>query len=229
MEDKNYGFTLIEILLAILIFGILVTALFGSMRMVIFGSNAIPEGMQGYESGVVCLNRMVKDLKSMYISSALIYKKPTFNAPPDSYRITGENTEEDFGQLRFTAMAHLPFGPEQGGGLAEIIYYVHTTEERGNLLKRRDRPYPGFETDKEDDLFEPSAKDPILCKNVKSLIFTYYDQENEEFETWDSDASSSKYATPRGIKISIETGDEDITSGLFESRVALKVYRDKIK
>ena len=70
--------------------------------------------------------------------------------------------------------------------------------------------------------------DPVLCENVKSLVFKYYDQEGSEYDVWDSDSADVDYSTPRAIKITLEIGD-DSSFLHFETMVKLPVFREKIE
>ena len=73
--------------------------------------------------------------------------------------------------------------------------------QSGYILRRSDRLYP-YEPPEE------QADDPVLCEKLKSLVFTYYDNEGEAHDTWDSESEDVAYATPKSINILLEVGDE---------------------
>jgi len=89
------------------------------------------------------------------------------------------------------------------------------------VLKRADHlyPYPPF---------EENGGDPVLCQDVKSLAFRYYDNEGSESEEWNSDSDEYGHATPAAIVIQLEIGNES-TSYTFETTVRLAVHRKKIE
>lgn len=218
------GFTLFEILIALFIFSVVVTTIFGSYRAVFSSVEPIERGINEFEMATNCINRMVLDLKSAYVLPRYAYSQPGFDDPPDPYRMVGDGDYTaggSFSRFRFTSLAHVGMGGGIRDGVAEIVYYVRESQEAGAVLKRSDTlpPFPEF---------EPGGGDPVLCENVKALTFTYYDEEGIEYEAWNSEAGEFKYATPRAIRIQLETGDES-RSLFFETLVDFPVYREKIE
>ncbi len=227
-SDSRGGFTLVEILIAITIFAVVVTTIFSSFRAVLSKNEAIRHGEDAYEMARSCMNRIVMDLTFLYIERPPMYQKPEFNAPPDPYRFVAEQTftgTQNFTRLRFASTAHLPMGEETGGGLAEIVYYVprQTYSETVPVLRRSDRSYP-YDLDPE---FRERDHDPVLCENVAEFALTFYDEEGNAHEEWNSDSDRYRYATPRmvAVKLKINLGDEGHE---FYSRIALPVFREKI-
>jgi general secretion pathway protein J len=222
MENKYSGFTLLEILLAIFIFSIIMTTLFGAFSMVFSSADVIDKNIAANEMAKSCLIRMTDDLQSIYVTPDIRYSKPEFNSEPDPYRVVGETVStqgKDFPKLRFTSSAHIPFGKGMTFGVAEILYYVGETEENRIMLRRSDRI--NFDTPSETD-----GADPVLCEDIKSLKFTYYDKEGTEHESWDSETAEFKYETPSAIAILLEIGDE-YSSFFFTTRVNFPVCRIK--
>ena len=220
----NSGFTLFEILIAIFIFALVVTTVFGSYNFIISNAEGMVEGVSTYEAARNCLDRMSVDLRSIYVEMVPPYRPPGMESPPGDYRIEGKMVDVEnipFSRLRFTALAHLLLEGNVRDGIAEIYYYVQPSEDGGFVLRRSDNlhPYPAF---------EEKASDPVLCENVKSVTFLFYDQKGEEYKKWDSDSDDFGYATPRAIRIRLEVGDEG-TSRLLETTVGIPVYRKKLK
>jgi general secretion pathway protein J len=217
------GFTLFEIMVAIFIFAIVITMLFGSLGVVLSGTKAIKERVDLAETAKICIERMVSDLQSIYLELPPAYLPPEFDAPPDPYRIVGDKTDVntvDFSRLRFTSHAHLPFKQDHASdGIAEIVYYVQEDDDGSIVLRRSDRLYPYKE-------FEENESDPLLCEAIRSLEFKFYDEEGEEYDNWDSESPDFKYATPRAIGLLLETGN-DSASETYDTRVSLRVYRKK--
>lgn len=221
-QTKEGGFTLLEVLIAIFIFAIIVTTVFASYNSIFTGSGTIDQGMASYEMAKNCLNRMIFDLESVYVSLYPKYAPPDLDDPPDPYRMLGDSIyikTAEFPKLRFTSFSHLSLNGKTESGIAEIVYYVQDTEEHGFILRRADNLYP-YQS------FEEKTSDPILCEGIKSLTFKYYDYEEEEYDLWDSDAEDWGYTTPKRIAIKLEI---DNNSGrlLFETMVTLPVHRKK--
>jgi len=221
---KSYsrGFTLLEILIAIFIFGIVVTTIFGSYNFIFSTTDAFESGIAVYEPARNCLNRMTTDLQAVHVSFPPAYTPPGLDAPPDLYRFSGETDTVGntvFSRLRFTSLAHVAFEKNRQEGIAEIVYYVQPGDNGTFILRRSDTLYPYKP-------FREKGTDPILCENLKSLKITYYDAEGTDADHWNSDSNEFKYTTPRAVGIQLELGNES-SSQQFATLVTLPVYRLK--
>ena len=222
--DTSNGFTLVEILLAFLILGIVMTTIMASFNAVFSTTDTLNNSSQYFDTAKNCLNRMTLDLEALYVRQPPLFKKPEFDDPPDPYRIVGSILDSggtSFAKIRFTSSAHIPLAKSQRDGIAEIVYYVQAKRDGQMVLKRADHLYPY-------PVFEENGGDPVLCNNLKSLAFKYFDADGAEFEEWDSDSDEYGYATPAAVNIQLEIGNET-TSYDFETTVNLAVQRQKIE
>ncbi|CAN2040876.1 general secretion pathway protein J [Candidatus Magnetomoraceae bacterium gMMP-15] len=231
LKIKNHGFTLLEILIAMFLFGLVASTIFGAYTNVFQTVKSTEDDALIYIMAKNCMDRILMDLESIYIILPPVWKYPDKrgdNDPdPDLYRIQGE-MDGDFSKLRFTSHAHVPLDGSSYGGIAQIVYYVTEDDQQSdNMVLRR---WDTLEIEKE---FEENDVDPILCEYLKSFKFTYvyYDEEDDEPEDiWDSESDEKKYATPRAIEIRLELVNpksEDEDSIVFETRATLPVYRPK--
>ena len=223
-ETGSRGFTLMEILLAFLILGIVVTTILASFNAVFSTTDTLKNSSRYYDMAKNCLNRMTLDLGALYITQPPLYKPPDVDDPPDPYRIQGSSNEiggTSFANVRFASNAHIPLNKSIKGGVAEIVYYVQGKDDGQQVLRRGDHlyPYPPF---------EENSGDPVLIEHVKSLAFKYYDSEGSEFEEWNSDSKEYSYATPTAIGIELEIGDESVSYN-FETTIRFAVNREKIE
>ncbi|MEW6673900.1 MAG: prepilin-type N-terminal cleavage/methylation domain-containing protein [Thermodesulfobacteriota bacterium] len=216
------GFTLLEILVAIFIFGVVATTIFGSYRFIFSTSDAFENGITIHEAARNCLNRMTADLQSAYVSLPPAYTPPKSGAAADPYRFSGEIEtvgSASFSRLRFASLAHVALEKNTRQGIAEIVYYVQTGADGMFILRRSDTLYPYKP-------FQEQGTDPILCENLKSLKFTYYDNEGDDSNRWDSDSEDFRYTSPRAVGIQLGLGSGSV-SQRFEALVALPAYRPK--
>jgi general secretion pathway protein J len=223
-KEVQHGFTLMEILLAFLILGIVVTTIMASFNAVFSTTDTLNSSSRYYEMAKSCLNRMTLDLEAFHALQPPLYKKPEFDAPPDPYRLVGSVIDvggTSFATIRFTSRAHIPLGISKRDGIAEIVYYVQAKNDGQVVLRRADHLYPYPE-------FEENAGDPVLCNNIKSLVFKYLDADGSELDEWDSDSDEVGYATPAAIRIALKLGDET-TSYDFGTTVRLSAGREKIE
>lgn len=212
------------------IFGVVVTTIFGSYRTVFSSVGALQSRIDLNEMAAVCFDRMTADLRSAYVARGPAYEKPGFDDPPDPYRFVAERVYEaggTFPRVRFASFAHLPMGEDRRTGIAEIVYYVASTDPLGTgeaeqVLKRADRlpPYP--------ESFEPREADPVLCENVRSMEVAMLDAEGEERESWNSEGTDQDRATPRAVAVSLELGDENV-SLFFRTVIEIPVYRESVE
>jgi general secretion pathway protein J len=216
------GFTLMEILVAVFILGIVVTTVMASFSMVFSTTAAMEEAGAAFEMGKTCMNRITTDLENIAIAERPFYKPPKTDDPPDPYRLQGTNESiggTGFAKLRLASRAHVPLGGSPREGIAEIVYYVQARPDGSSQLKRADYlyPYPRF---------EERSSDPVLCENVKSLAFLYYAEDGTDSETWDSESERFANATPAMVAVRLEiAAGADVF--LFQTTVKLPLVRRK--
>ncbi len=219
-DRRGAGFTLLEILVAIFIFAVIITTVFGSFRAVFFSADAVGSDVAIFQTARTCLNRMATDLGALYITEYPRYTKPAFDDPLDPYRLVGDTTDvtgNSFGRLQFASLAHLPLHGDHRRGVARIVYYVHQRKDDSLVLRRADDLFPFPE-------FEASEDDPILCDKLLGITFAYGGAEDETAERWDSESADDDYATPHSVSVRLTVGDPSrpIT---FTTRIPLHVYR----
>jgi general secretion pathway protein J len=227
-HHRSSGMTLLEILLAMLIFSIVITTIFGSYNAVFSTVDVLKEDAARYEMGRESLQRMSADLQSLHITSELGYAPPEFNDPPDPHRFIGESSYTaggTFARLRFTSLAHLPIGEtHRRAGIAEIVYYVTMNDDGRTTLRRADSLFPHYRYN-DGNRFEEDLADPVLCEDVRGFSIVYINTEGTEQEVWRSEDEQFGYATPRSLKIRLEIGDDQAFLP-FETVVALPVFRE---
>lgn len=222
IKNQLSGFTLLEILVAIAIFAVVVTTIFGSYRFIFSNTDVFDGSTAGFESARSCLNRMTADLQAAYVTYPPVYPPPDADKTPDPYRFFGETVavgNTSFPRLRFTSLAHIPFEKSRQEGIAEIVYYVQPGDNETFTLRRADTLYPYKP-------FREKGADPVLCESLKSLAFTYYHTDGAEYDYWDSDEEDFKFATPRAVGIRLEIGNGSY-SQRYTTLVQLPVHRLK--
>ncbi|MFQ5484795.1 MAG: type II secretion system protein J [Desulfobacterales bacterium] len=221
-SEADGGFTLIEILIAIFIFAVLITTVFGSYRSVFSNTGTMDRNMDLYETGQNCLQRIIGDLESMHLSVPPTYSPPGFNEPQEPYRFVGVVDmlgSSTFSRLRFASLSHLPFFPDLRQGISEIVYYVRPSKDGHFKLKRSDNIYPF--------IYKYTKKkriDPVLCEEIMKFDLKFYSHDGTEHDEWHSESKAFNYETPKAVKIQIDLTN-DLTSQSFETVVILPVNR----
>lgn len=167
---RCHGFTLAELLIAILIFAVVVSLTYGAFTTTFTAVDSGDASSRFGERARITLERMSEDLESFYGG-----EKGFFQGESERF---GANRSDS---LTFSSTAHLRFNrDQQARGVTAITYTVEEVEDSGELrLYRNDAPIlPGVEAEEE--------KGFLLCEGLRELTFTYIDDEGGEFESWDS-------------------------------------------
>jgi len=214
-----------EILIAMFIFAIVLSTIYtsytGTFRIV--GETEYQADIYGMAR--VALERMQEDLESVYIplKGEKSPESDEGQADNEEGAFVGEDNEiegRSTDSLHFTSRAHLVFNEqEQSSGTAEIAYYVEEHEEgEVFVLKRSDRA--AFE-----EMPEEGTGGLVLCDSLVSVNFTYYDDEGEEHDNWDSTSDEFKDKIPRMVSIMLEfeNSSDPETPFKFLTKVAFPV------
>ena len=219
---QTSGFTLMEILVAIFLMSMVMTALFTAFNAIFGVNEPLEKGAIVHDMAKNCMSLITADVMSVYTTQPPLWKKPDFDEDPDPYRVKGELVSvetETFPRLKFSSLNHISFGELRNQGIAEIVYYVTASQDRGFVLKRFDSLYPH-------EAFEERDLDPVICTHIRSLEIRYYDEGGEEYDHWDSETDEFGYATPTSLLIKMALGDPK-NIYIFETRVAVPLCRKK--
>lgn len=185
---KDRGFTLIEILIAILILSIVLTTVYASYTGTFRFIRSSQEDSEIYGMARSAIARMSKDIGGLIpYNSAYVFKG-------DSYSLKGK----DFMRLSFLSSKHIAFS--KGGvdsGVAMIGYeVVEDAENDGFMLIRTDVAGWAEEgvdkVDKQSSPEEILKKGFIICRGLDSVVFKFYDAEGKEYDVWDSVSGAEK-------------------------------------
>jgi len=226
--NRQGGFTLLEILLAIAIFAIVATTLLGTYNRVFSLTAMADSRSKNDQAGRIAMMRIMMDLQNLIITPMPLYN-PKQKDPDvaDPHAFVAEQVslgQHVFGQLRFASLAHVYYGRGAQNGIARIVYYIESMEGGGYSLHRADRLFA-------DQPFAPDPTDPVLCRYVTefSLKFFYAD---DIYDAWDSDSPRTDHATPQaiGIQLSIGSADHPLQTVLsLETRIDLPMFRSAVK
>lgn len=195
------GFTLLEILIAIFMLALVVSAVFGAFSGTFKVVNETEAQEEIYATARVALERISEDLASVYGGGLSNEEKFTADANRQRPLFVGEDhqlNEQSADTLRFLSWAHLAFkAGRQPGGPAQINYYTRYREETGDLALYR--------SDTLDYLEAPEADQGglLLCEGLKWLDFIYYDKEGGAHKSWDTTEGGGKTVLPSRVEITV--------------------------
>lgn len=196
------GFTLVEILIAVLIFSIVISTLFSSFNAFVFSSKTVKEDIIHNEKITTVFKRITMDLEALYVLQPPRYRKPEFNSDPDPYRFFGKENavgQQEFSSMTFASLAHATTGSDQRTGVAGIVYYVKENNNHTYDLHRTDTLLP-FSKEPE------SCYDPILCKDISGFEIIYTDFNGNEYKYWNSDDEEFSHIFPSIINVALSLG-----------------------
>ncbi len=209
---KNiHGFTLLELLIAIFIFAVVVSSVYGTYTTTFKVVANVESETEVHHRARIALERIAEDLESVYQVSA--------------GTMEGESQDIDSRRadtLKFVTRAHLNLGStDPDPKLATVQYSVESDDETGLF-----RLYRADTLMTPDVVIDPDEKGFLLCDTLWEVRFTYFDETGAEEEDWDSSSGSSSTTTtgfPVMIQISLRfansSGDGEGT--LFTTAVAL--------
>lgn len=212
MDDK--GFTLLEVLLATTVLGVVMAMLSLSLAATLRVVEATEQQEEVYFLAQTALRRITEDLAAAV---------PTANNPFSGQKKTDSYRRVD--TLEFTSQAHLVLNPEkQHPGVATIRYTVAADPDDERLLRllRSDTPVlPGVVPAV--DRMNDAAAEPafLLADTLRAVRFSYFNRKGQEFDSWQETAitggDEETGALPAAVHCTLEfwiDPDKDIWQSL---------------
>lgn len=203
--SKARGMALIEVMVALGILTMMVASVWSGFEGTVRASEISEKVQTRYQSVRSALNRMAVEIPHAYLS---------FSQSIDEQRhftIFDGQVESDSSILTFSSFAHLRLRKDSNEGDQSLIQYFvardpENTDKR-HLYRRESKRLTG---DLPEDLerFEPAY---VLCEDVESIRFEYWDEVNEEWRkdwtTIRNDAQPDRL--PERVRIELSIEDEE--------------------
>ncbi len=209
MNHSREGFTLLELLIAIAIFGMVIGLAYSSYNATFHIIGGAEARTETYSKARVAMERIVNDLESFYPAADLIFKG-------SSESPTGHRGDT----LEFTSTASVRLHPDSLPAGPVIIRY-HVLEDPDSdalLLYRTEQP---LLTKKEED---DDNSGLLLCDNLQEVAFDYRNKEGLDVESWGEDGEGMDASSlPSRISISLRfnDGQEGEPGTLFQTGLTL--------
>ena len=196
--SNNKGFTLLETLLAFFIFAILFTTIYASYSGSIKTINMTEARLETYRKAAIVMDGISGDLQASYIS---ILPLNSFGNPAGYTRFLGE--DKDFsGSSADTMSFFTRIGPlfsnkmEMATGQL-ISYDVVQGNEEGELVLLR--------SENSEFIDDTEGREGLtLCDGLQGITFTYFNDDGDPNESWDSDSEEFEGSLPRMVSVSLE-------------------------
>ncbi|MCL2669657.1 MAG: prepilin-type N-terminal cleavage/methylation domain-containing protein [Syntrophaceae bacterium] len=186
------GFTLLEVLIAVLILGIVMTTVYASYWGTFRVIGETRSDAEAYGIGRTVLDRVTKDLAAT---------SPWAGAFFFQTRVQTLGREEVV-RLRFRSRAHLAFREDEAPeGIALIEYRL--AEETGKA---------GYVLWRSDSLFlDPGSGWPetprggfLLGERIEALTWRFYDERGREYDRWDSEGGLETQQSKAPVTVVVE-------------------------
>lgn len=188
---RSKGFTLVEILIAIFILGLVMATVYVSYSGILKTSHQLEEEGGIYKMARTSMYRMIKDLSSLQASSGAL----DFRAEKKTLG------KREFYTLSFWSASHLTFGENEGAGRPAAISYTVQEDEGGGSFSLWRSDVSGAKPSPDKNV----SGGFVICKNVDSWILKFYDAAGTELDAWDSASFSAeqKGKVPAAVKIEL--------------------------
>jgi prepilin-type N-terminal cleavage/methylation domain-containing protein len=199
------GFTLIEVLLALTIFALMGTILYGAFSL---GHGAVEKSQKSFEMNQKL--RAVDELLGSYIRSAFPYRSTPQSAP---LLFAGESAE-----LTFVSSFSLAMG---GRGMAKVRLFWQGDERRGGALYLEEETPVRVPNEEDNEGHEGVRNGMVIREGIKEFRISYLDPQNEEEkweERWDA---GERNGLPRAIRLDYRTEDGGKAQWVFPVMMSL--------
>ncbi len=213
------GFTLIEVLIAIVILAMMSVLIYTSLSQLLKIKEETETEDTRNHSVMLVLGKMTRDFEMAFLLTNV-----DFLGTSGKLKTAFVGTEEkvDFNTLSLTRY----FKEVKENDFGEVGYFLKEDRERGGekILLRR-------ESKNMDDKPEEGGDPETLLEGVLELHLSYYDAKKKEwFKSWNSTQIEFNNQLPRMVKIEIKMKDPESEDPLVYSTLAnVKFYAQPIQ
>ncbi len=207
---RSKGFTLIEIMIAILILALVLSTVYAAYSSTMKLVSDIEYESHLYKMARTAMDRMIKDLSSLQPYA-------------DSFDLRAEKktlSNHEFYSISFWSASHLAFGENEGNGSPAAISYYVEEDEGGESFSLRRSDFPGGKPSREKNI----SGGYVVCRSVDSLRLRFYDAANREMESWDSSSLSSEQKGKAPVTVKIELALVNINNKEKPYKFMTKVF-----
>lgn len=217
--QRQDGFTLIEVLIAVVLLAVISFLVYQSMGSAVGSKERFENRELAYRGANVFLDRLTRELTTAVLYANVELLGVSANGEQVSKSVFSGTNSGDQDKLIFDTLSHTRYLKDsKESDLAELTYWLDPMEDGEGLyvIKRRDKSPPDAEPGEK-------GKVTILLDGVKEFNLRYYDPVKTEYkDEWDTTKVDYANRLPRAVEITLvlqDPGDEENT--LRFSTVAL--------
>lgn len=218
----NDGFTLMEVMVALVIFSYVMVMLFSSFNAFISTGQSIAQGVDYNERARDAFRRILDDLTEISVPEPRIIsiQNSTNDQDLDTFQMIGSEVSvggRTFSSLEFSSLSGLQTGRSRPSGVVRVTYFVRKNNQELFDLCRAERP---IGSDRETD----PCLDPVLVGNITGFTIDFVDAKGNEHQAWDADTDSDGASVPYVLNFRLTLNGEN-KEKVFETAVVLPVQR----
>ena len=202
-RTSKTGFTLVELLIAIGISGIITVLVYGSFARTFDTREFVLQSQERYHTVRVALERMARE-----ISMAFVYDCREVDTPTGERRhktLFKVEREGKVDRMVFTSFSHMRLFKDVNESDQNVLsYYGEGDPEDSsitNLVRREKTPIDGEPEEGGDAM--------VLCPDIESLHFELWDEDKEDWvEEWDCSQVERLNRLPNLVRITLTVIDE---------------------
>lgn len=193
------GFTLIEVMLAMTIFALISTVLYGAFAL---GHSAVEKSQRSFEKNQKL--RAIDELLGSYIRSAYPYRSSPQGA---AILFVGEQADLTFVSSFSRAMG--------GRGMAKVRLFWEGDENRAGVLRLEEQVPVRIPNEEDSEEDEGISNGLVVREGVKDFRITYLDPQSDEDkweERWDARERNS---LPRAVRLNYRSEERGEVQWVF--------------
>jgi len=203
------GFTLIEVMLAMTIFALMSTVLYGAFSL---GHSAVEKSQRSFEKNQKL--RAVDELLGSYIRSTYPYR-----ASPQGATILFAGEQAD---LTFVSSFSLAMG---GRGMAKVRLFWEGDEKAAGVLRLEEETPVRVPSEESNEAHEGLSNGLVVREGVKEFRITYLDPQSDE-EKWEERWDARERNTlPRAVRLNYLTEEGREVQWVFPVMMNLLAQR----
>ncbi len=174
-KKSVYGFTLIEIMVATVLMGMMGVLLMTSINTSVRAKESVEHISQRFHEVRQAMSRMSREISMAYLSKNINANETLFVT-----QFKGEKNK-----LFFSAFGHVVSQKDAKESDQQVLGFYLAPDKKGQLsLMRRMHPRLNLDVTKD-------GRAQVLCPKVSKLEFEYFDSRYEKWqESWNSDPAS---------------------------------------
>lgn len=211
------GFTLIEVMLAMLIMAMISLITWSALTATFRTQATVSEKTGLQDLGTATLVRVQEDIRqAFYVQAPQVYQQTFFR---------GENNF-DQDKLSFTSMSHAPVQLEaKESDQTEITYTMESDSKRTGVFRllRRETRYPS----KLQGRPRVDERGDAVTVADGVVVFNLEYSDGQEFQSaWSTDAPEHQHQLPKAVKVTLKIKDEKEREATFEALIDLPMSED---